>query len=269
MTSDRTTRTWWQPQRRAELSRLLWHRRWWRCTSPFPHVRAVNVFRPAVYTALERAYSQWQQEADGGSQLSGHDLCGATITSAWTGPLCLFASPGWHDLIAGVTGVSDVTGHINLGLHHHEPYSAPGFPHTDLNPGWFAEEPADRVVLAEPSRVEYTSGVTRDSDTSPVQVVRAVAVLFYLANPRWKPDHQGQTGLYRSARDAASEPCAAIAPHPNSLVAFECTPWSFHGFVGGGSAPRNSVVQWLHRRPAAVDARWGEGVVVGYGEGEK
>ena len=271
-TEDAIVGEWWTPRRRTEVAPLLWHRRWWVHTAPFPHVRAVNVFRPAVYRALAGEFRRWREANDGGTALPGHDLQGATVTSAWTGPLCLFASRGWHDLVAAVTRVPDATGQVNLGLHRHRPHSKPGFPHTDLNPGWFPgeAEPADGgVVLADPGRVEYTSGVTRTDTASPVRVVRAVAVLFYLDNPAWTPDHRAETGLYRSARDDPAEPVAAVPPHANSLLAFECTPWSFHGFIGGGTVARNSVVQWLHRPAEAVEQRWGADAVVGYGQAER
>jgi hypothetical protein len=260
---------WWRPGRPADLDGLLWHRRWWRHSRPFPHVRAVNVFVPAVYQALVEDFRQWQRSTGGGAPLPGHDLSGATVTRAWTGPLRLFTSRGWCDLVAGATGTTGLTRHVNVGLHRHEPHSSPGFPHTDLNPGWFPRAAGDAIVLADPHRVEYTTGTTRDGGRPARPVVRAVAVLFYLANPPWRADHDGRTGLYRSGRDDPAEPAAAVPPHSNSLLAFECTPWSFHGFTGGGSVPRNSVVQWLHRPRKAVESRWGPDAVVGYGEAER
>ncbi len=228
-------------------------------------MRAVNVFRPEVYEGLEGAFHEWQESSGGGTPLPGHDLRGATVTAAWTGPLRLFASRGWHDLIAGAVGVTDATGHVNLGLHHHEPYCDPGFPHTDLNPAWFPRRSRGGVVLADPARVEYTTGAVHDEDARPVRVARAVAVLYYLANPRWSPEHGGQTGLYRSGRDAPDEAISEVPPHSNSLLAFECTPWSLHGFVGGGSASRNSLVHWLHRPIAQAEQRWGQDAILGYG----
>ena len=48
----------------------------------------------------------------------------------------------------------------------------------------------------------------------------------------------------------------------NSLVLFECTPFSWHGYLGNRAKPRNSVVMWLHRPKADVVARWGEPSIV-------
>ena len=256
---------WWDPATPAEVARLLNHRRWWRHTAPFPHVRAVNVFRPDVYTALEEAFLSWLAETGGGTALAHHDLAGATLTESFEGPLRLFASAGWRRLVARATG-ADVSQYVNVGLHHHRPWGDPGFPHNDLNPGWFAEDGTREVVLADPD-VAYTTGRSTNGTARPVEQVRAVALLFYLANPVWQPEHGGCTGLYRSDRDDPGDPLDVVPPHNNSLLAFECTPWSFHGFVSGGPVPRNSLVQWFHRSPEQVRERWGDGVVTGYGGG--
>ena len=259
----------WDPQRPAALVPLLAHRRWWRYRYPFPHLRALNVFCPAVYSELESAFLAWLKAAGGGAVLVGHDLQGTTLTSAVEGPLRLFASPGWHRLIARACSIR-ATGHVNLGLHHHRPGSLPGFPHTDLNPGWFPgpvpdrPDSPDRVMLADPGRINYVSGQARDPSVRPVKVIRAAAVLFYLANPAWEKEHRGETGLYRNG-GVTAQPVMSIPPYSNSLLAFECTPWSFHGFLGGGCVPRNSVVQWLHQPAEAATARWGAGEIRNYG----
>jgi hypothetical protein len=253
---------WWEPCDAAAVGRLLGHRRWWRCRRPFPHVRAVNVFRSSVYSELEGAFSDWLDESGGGPGLDAHDLQGTTVTRRFEGPLRVFASAGWRELLRRALGVS-VTPHVNLGLHHHRPHSEPGFAHTDLNPAWFPDD-AEEVVLADPASIDYTTGRVWDSSVNPIQVVRAVAVLFYIANPPWQPQHENCTGLYHSGRDDPGEPVTVVQPHSNSLLAFECTPWSFHGFVRGGSVGRNSIVQWLHRTPGAAHARWGSTAVVGY-----
>jgi 2OG-Fe(II) oxygenase superfamily len=255
---------WWDAPTRADIVPLLWHRRWWRHRLPFPHVHAVNVLRPEVYLELEHAFRAWLDSCGGGTELDGHDLQGTTVTAAFRGPLRLFASTGWLELLRSALDVS-VTRYVNVGLHHHRAGSAPGFAHTDLNPGWFPDDGGDGIVLTDPDRVEYPTGARLQAGVRAVRVIRAVAVLFYLANPPWQPEHDNCTGLYRARGDDMAEPVRSIAPHSNSLLAFECTPWSFHGFTGGGDVARNSVVQWLHRTPAAVRARWGPGVVVGYG----
>jgi hypothetical protein len=261
-------REWWEAARASDIAPLLAHRRWWRHRQPFPHVQAVNVFQPEVYLALEDAFLAWLSDSGGGRPLDGHDLQGTTLTGKFDGPLRLFASSGWRDFVTGAMN-TEVTCHVNLGLHHHRAYSDAGFPHTDLNPGFFPDEKGagSGVVLADPARVEYTSGRTSDPRQPVAEVVRAVAVLFYLANPPWLAEHENCTGLYHAHGDSPADAVATVPPHSNSLLAFECTPWSFHGFQSGGSVGRNSVVQWFHRPTETVSERWGDHVVVGYGGG--
>jgi Rps23 Pro-64 3,4-dihydroxylase Tpa1-like proline 4-hydroxylase len=94
------------------------------------------------------------------------------------------------------------------------------------------------------------------------EAVRAVAVIYYLNNPQWQPGDGGETGLYRTVRDAIEHPVAVVPPLNNSLVAFECTPGSYHTFRSNVRHPRNSVVIWLHVEKSAAIARWGESALV-------
>jgi len=97
-----------------------------------------------------------------------------------------------------------------------------------------------------------------------VETIRAVAAIFYLDNPPWSPGDGGTTGLYRNASDPVDQPAAVVPPLNNSMLAFECTPFSYHGFVSNRRHPRNSVVLWLHRSRQDVVRRWGEHAIVGY-----
>jgi 2OG-Fe(II) oxygenase superfamily len=168
----------------------------------------------------------------------------------------------WHDLLARIVGVT-ATGDVSASVHHHDPGGASGWPHNDLNPGWFAEPAAgpDEVRLAAEGDVGYHHG-TRPEGVPARETVRAVSLLFYLANPPWSPGDGGETGLYESVR--ADRPSVAVPPVNNSLVAFECTPFSYHGFISNHRAPRNSVVMWLHRDRGEAVERWGEQSIVSW-----
>jgi hypothetical protein len=249
---------------RHDLADVLQSRRWWRRSEPFPHCVAFDVLRRPVYQEMVQGF----REALGGrgrGYLPGHDIHGRTLTPSYDGPLRLFTSRPWHDMLAGLFRL-EATGHVNCGLHHHLVGSASGFPHNDLNPGWFpGEADADRIQLAEPAFCDYQSGMLRSpSGHAAVETVRALAVIFYLDNPPWSPGDGGVTGLYRNASDSVSQPALVVPPISNSLLAFECTPFSFHGFISNRRHPRNSIVLWLHRPKQDVVQRWGEHVIVGY-----
>lgn len=245
---------------------VIANRRWLRRSDPFPHVVADRVFTTDFYNELARAVAEL---VDSGklAPLERHDIFGRTLTSETRGPLTFFLSRGWADLLARVFAVS-ATGFVNCGVHHHAIGSSNGFPHNDVNPGWFIDEAAaDGVVLPQPDRCVYTSGQRLDPSAEPVQMVRSVAMLFYVGNGSWQDGDGGETGLYRSGFDPVDRPAATVPPIDNRLLAFECTPMSFHGFIRNNMRPRNSVILWLHRSHEEAMERWGDGAIVPYGRG--
>ncbi|WP_200800168.1 2OG-Fe(II) oxygenase [Jatrophihabitans endophyticus] len=261
------------PPRRAttatplpELADALAHRRWVRRERPFPHVVASNVFTPQCYAVLDAEFRRIEAEHPETfhRNMAGYDAAGALLDRYRDGPLGLFVSRPWHDLLAGLFGVP-ATGDMTASLHHHDPGGASGWPHNDLNPGWFADPPAGRHDVRLPTdapasaRVGYHHG-DRPPDVGARETVRAVSALFYLANPEWEAGDGGETALYAHPGDRV--PRATVPPLPNSLVAFECTPYSWHGFVGNRAKPRNCVVMWVHRDRADVERRWGAQSIV-------
>jgi hypothetical protein len=245
-----------------ELKQMLSGHPWTRAMKPFPHFTAQDVFVPEFYAAFQEAFFKMIQVDQ--SYLPQHDIHGITITPGQEGAIAFFASKTWHDFLAKLLGIK-VTAHVNVGLHRHRIRSANGFPHNDLNPGWFVDhETNEGIVLAQPDLCSYTDGQIRQPNIKPRQVVRAAALIFYLANPQWYPGDGGETGLYERYSDSPEQPYLAIPPINNSLLAFECTPYSLHGFISNRRTIRHSVVMWLHRERSEVVARWGEEAIINY-----
>lgn len=249
----------------SQIAQALNARRWIRRYQPFPHVIAYDVFAPAIYHRLETDFRTLLEETAGRPYLSEHGIDGRTVDDEVSDHLYPLLTPAWHDLLAGITGIH-ATGHIAVGMHHHRPGSQDGFAHNDLNPGWFLGAPdAGRVALSGPG-IDYTSGrLLGDTDLTPVETVRGAALLFYLANPPWRPGDGGSTGLYRSAGANIRRPVAVVPPLNNSLLLFACTPRSFHGFISNRRSPRNSIVMWLHRPKQDLVAQWGDAAIIPYG----
>ncbi|PZS25273.1 MAG: 2-oxo acid dehydrogenase [Pseudonocardiales bacterium] len=247
------------------LERLLANRRWVRRAKPFPHVVAQNVFVPDFYHRLEVQFRRIELEHPEVFQrnIAGYDASSADLENFRQGALGVFVSREWHDLVAAVAGVK-TTGDISGGLHHHEPGSASGWPHNDLNPGWFAASPPDGHETQPPSdAIDYHRG-TRTAGVQARETIRAVSLLFYLGNPEWMPGDGGETGLFSSFDSARLGAHSAVAPVDNSLMMFECTPFSLHAFVRNRVKPRNSVIMWLHRSKDDALARWGEQSIVNW-----
>ena len=251
------------PASTRSLSEVIHNRRWTFADLPFPHVLAENVFERETYLDMVTAFrTLFDDGANFHRDMPGFDASGYLLAAALPPPLDIFVSRPWHDLLCGLFDVRG-TGHVSGGFHHHEPGGRPGGIHNDLNAGWFPEPGgAGRVRLADPARCSYGRGETSEPGLEPVRAIRAVSLIFYLANPPWRPGDGGETGLFRHQDDDLRHPAVAVPPIANSLIAFEATPWSFHSFLGGSRNVREALVMWTHRAPAEVEARWGKGVVV-------
>ncbi len=248
-------------QAQIDLYSVLDSRRWLRCSAPFPYVRAQNVFSEPFYSSLAGQYEDLIRGGHFGRGIPGYDVTAYTVTGKTNGPLALFRQRPWHDMLARLFGVN-ATGELNIALHHHAVGSLDGSPHNDLNPGWFADRPRSDGILVHDAAdgCDYRFG-TDKPDFSTVERVRAVAVIFYLANPV-RGAAGGETGLYRAASDAVHKPADIVPPVNNSLIAFECTPTSFHGFISNRMVVRNCLVMWLHREKKEAIRRWGESSIV-------
>jgi hypothetical protein len=250
---------------------MLKNRRWVAASYPFPYVYAADVFQSSVYRSLEASFqsildlglSQTPAKGKFSRMFGKYDAYGAKLPAASDDPFRIFVSREWHDLLAGLFNVK-TTGDVNAELHHHAVDSSRGRIHSDFNPGWFVgHAETGSVNLSDNEICSYKFGKLRAGEQKPpVQRVRAVAMLYYLANPKWRPRHGGETGLYEFEDSAVTAPAVAIPPLNNHLVAFEVTPYSFHAFLKNKRSPRNAVVLWLHRAYEDAVAQWGECSIV-------
>ena len=258
-------------ERCMDVASLLEHRPWILCNDPFPHIRATAVFTPAIYRELAAAFAtilngqtlpSWP-EARLVRNMPGYDASAVDFDGPVGWPFSIFASRSWHDLFARLFGI-DAIGCVSGGLHHHAIDSRDGFVHNDLNPGWFvAPGTGAEIVTPRSDLCDYRHGTTpAGAKVMTRETIRGIAIVYYLNNPEWRPGDGGETGLYRTWRDAVVHPVVAVPPLNNSLVAFECTPGSFHSFRKNTRHPRNSVIVWLHREKTAVLERWGDAAIM-------
>ena len=254
----------------SDLRRCISNRRWIRCTNPFPHIRASDVFDPVFYENLEQAFlsildrglSENQDSTRFARSIRGYDAYSYAFTKHLEDPLRMFISQAWHDLLAGIARVN-ATGDINGGLHHHLPGSDFGRIHNDFNPGWFIDDSVQGWPnVSDPNICNYWNGSTTVPNRPARETVRAVAMLFYLSNPKWAPGEGGETGLYDNIAQPIDNPALAVPPINNSLLVFECTPYSYHSFLRNTRNCRNSVILWLHRSKSEAVERWGDDKIV-------
>jgi hypothetical protein len=249
--------------RRIDPRTVIQNRRWWRRERPFSHVVATDVFIDSFHAELTEVFCSILGRGLGESfrrSSRGYDAYIHALPADIGPPLSFFISCGWRDLLATLLNVQ-VTHDVSAALHHHEPRSKDGVVHNDLNPGWFIERPRnDGINSASSSWCNYNHGDPHERGTTPVCRTRAIAMLYFLNNGPWRAGQGGECGLY-ATRDA-SEPDAKIAPIDNSILVFECTPYSYHRFLSNHGGSRDSIILWLHRKRELAVARWGERAIV-------
>jgi hypothetical protein len=260
-----------QETRPPDPAAVMRSRRWWRRDRPFAHFVATDVFTPDFYAELEEAFRGILARGLGEAfrHSSGYDAYIHHLAPDIDGPLSFFVSHGWHDLLASVADVR-VTNDVSVALHHHEPGSRDGTVHNDLNPGWFPATAGTRTDVSGAIRADgincvssdlcdYKHGTPHAPGITPVERTRAVAMIYFLNNAPWKNGNGGECALYAHRSAAAAQ---TIAPVSNSLLLFECTPWSYHRFLSNRVGARDSVILWLHREREHAVTRWGERSIV-------
>jgi hypothetical protein len=95
-------------------------------------------------------------------------------------------------------------------------------------------------------------------DARPVAYVRAASFLYFVDTEALPPG-SGATGLYAtpSGRTGTIALHRSIPPTANTMLAFRCSPHSFHRFEGLTSGERTSIVAWLHLPHSEAAKRWG------------
>jgi hypothetical protein len=247
-----------------QMRRLTAASRWSYRNHPFAHIHVGDVFVPSVYDQLAVAFREVLASGSDrgkgarlayyGAKFDGYVL---PFRSGLSGPLAIFASRAWVELLARATGVA-ATADVNGALHHHARGSQNGFVHKDYSACWFIDRPrADGVNLSDNALCDYRTGKTTVAGAVARERVRAVAMIYYLNNAPWVEGDGGETGLYLNANDDVEQPAATIPPVNNSMLVFECSPHSCHSFISSRRNARNSVVMWLHRTKESAIARWG------------
>jgi hypothetical protein len=248
----------------GRLEEILENRAWLRRAKPFPHVVAPQVFTAGFYNALSgmlrailaRGLSETPSPGRFSRNIPGYDSYGIGFDTSLPDPLRVFLSPEWRDMLSDLFGIGR-TPYVSAGSHYHAPGSGNGFIHNDYNPVWF-QRSTGTIQVPNNQVCAYKTGAGPLPESEKVQVVRGAVVLFYLLNDGWRVGDGGETGLYTSGHSAIQEPASRCPPVNNSLLAFECTPHSFHAFMKNTRIPRTSIIMWVHRTPEDAASRWSE-----------
>lgn len=239
-------------RRDVEPSQYLRNQSWIIEATPFKHCVVRDVLTDQAYDAVCSATDEILTTAMATPKRAGYDARMIALDETHTDTLWPLLSIHWLETLAAALEL-DVTFEIDAALHDHPGGSRRGWVHNDFNPGLFAEraEPGE-IIFSDPLHYKITS----DSTPCKAETVRMrkLAMIFYLGNPNWQSKHGGETGFFFSADDN-SAPARTIPPVDNSMVIFECSPHSFHTFLGC-TEPRRSLVLWLHTPIQSSHERW-------------
>lgn len=225
-------------------------------TEPFPHIVVDDFLKPEAYEAIE---NDFRKRLAIGVENTPHrydrfhtfdiDYDGYKYApEGWTdpaGPLYFFYSAAWNTFFSQLFN-QPVTLTTSMAYHHHPPGDRTGFVHHDF---------ADRYFDI---RLRLQSGVIprdmmpnirfQNQKENILIERRAIAILFYVANPPWKEGDGGETGLYADDQKTLLK---KIPPVNNRLLAFHISKRSYHAFQAN-TLPRNCIVQWFHIPEALI-----------------
>jgi hypothetical protein len=242
----------------SPLEDVLQSRRWVLRRRPFAHVIATDVFTAPVYDELVLEFQAYVETESALRYAEQHDFFGRPLVPPLPARMSLFMSAPFQRIFADIFGVP-TTGRTTGGVHRHRPGSRNGFPHNDISP--------EQLSVAFPvNEIADTGEGDGDPASATGKTVRAVAILYYLNNPPWSPGDGGGTGLYEHWSDDVSRPAAFAPPRNNTLLAFECTPYSYHSFMANRSQ-RDSIIVFLYRPLESFLDQWGVDGLAQFAEG--
>lgn len=225
---------------------------------PFQHIYSPNVFSNSFYSKLCRDYNIRIKELN--NSIRKETLLAIDITSQPTDSLSFFTNRKWIDFVSGLLGISATT-YINMALHCHPVGSKSGWIHNDLNPGWFQQANNEQISFVT-DECDYRNGVSSSVQIRSVQLVRSLAIIFYLNNPDFHHMQGGGTGLFTKNNQDIQNPDVIVPPINNSILIFPCTPFSFHTFLSNKNYQRHSIIMWLHSPIETAIEKWGVNSIV-------
>jgi hypothetical protein len=247
------------------LDEVLANHMWLRMRRPFPHVVARNVFTSAFYEELElqlqsvidRGLSELPAPGRISRNIPGYDAYGLGLDQTAPEPIGVFVSEPWRDLMCDLFDIGR-TPYVFAGVHHHAVGSPAGFVHNDFNPVWFPRANGNALQSPDQVRCAYKTGAGSLEPAQKAEVVRGAVVIFFLLNGGWRSGDGGETGLFESRSSDLSSTIVRCPPENNSLIMFECTPSSFHTYLGENRHPRTSLIMWVHRTLDEAIEKYGE-----------
>lgn len=168
-------------------------------------------------------------------------------------PVSHIASTELKNLLAGVFDLQ-LDENLMVGMHRHNPPSKAGWTHTDFAVVSFPNIPPNhggQRVYFDGCGCNYSDD-SKHRQPETIKTARAIACLYYTANPTWSPGMGGETGIYLP--DGKTQ-VSAVPPKNNLLFAFEISPLSYHAYLGSNVMQRSTYIWWYHAAPGYLMKR--------------
>lgn len=219
-------------------------------TDPFRHVYMQDFFKAEYYAALTRQFEEVRSmgvtekmDTEIFSRFSGYDAYCWMFPPESVYPLNLFYSQEWRLYFSHLFNI-DLTHDVVAEYHHHKVGSKTGFVHNDYNAVCFKENYLSNGINPWYYQCSFDPDNLRQDDTDVLKRMRSIAIIYYLSNEPWEKGYGGETGLY--TKTGSFSLVKSIPPVSNSVLAFEISPTSYHGFIENSMIERNSIIMWLH-----------------------
>lgn len=222
-----------------------------------------NVFAPVYAEEIARAIEDdiktrgmtEEQNPDTFSRIEDYDGYAFVPKPDLKSPYRVFYSRDWYEFFKEMSGFSLDT-NVMTGLHHHEIGSKNGYVHSDYAYYYFRKRPFQNGLnhWYRNSQYQVTEKGSKE-EVGPGVIVtrRALAFIYYVGNEEWSLGDGGETGFY--ATQDSKVPYFSVPPKHNSLLVFEVSETSHHGFLSNHKRNRNTVIQWFHEDAASIACR--------------
>lgn len=226
---------------------------------PFRHVVIDNYLNSNTHDAIRQDFNKLL--AHGITQLPdqnrlakmpGYDCYNWVFPRDVTAPMDHFYSAEFMAFCRETLNIP-FTAEVNAQINHHPAGCRSGIWHTDFIHCYHTQDPTNHSGIRPwYFGCNYQSGmpVAGGSDARILKRVRALTFLYYIDGDDWTQGDGGETALgYESPFDNEVALFSAVAPLPNRLLMFECSPHSFHRMLGNNRLPRSLIIGWLHCTP--------------------
>lgn len=240
---------------------------------PYPHMVLDDFFCLSRHTKICQYFEQLKargiKEEFNPSYLSrfpGYDAYCWVLEPDVPDPLDVFYSRALRDHFSQIFNLS-LSEEVVAEFHHHKVGSKGDCWHDDYNVAYFSpKESATAEMNPWYFQTNYMGGESNYKG-QVLRQSRALTLIYYFGDFNWQEEDGGETDIGKMVE---GELCShtKVAPHANRLLAFPCSPLSYHRFLKNHRSIRNSIILWYHSDVESSTRRYGQ-APRGWSEGDR